>query len=252
MRYLKLLSRLAKAIYASPEIKVYEKVINHAEVCASTAKALREAIDAAIKGDMPRDLIERVYELEKQADVLRRQILDDLAKGGLPPLTREDFVRLAERVDKVADWSKEAARLIKASQGLSLDDELKALVRSLAEAEVKAANLLHRALTEMQSSYDSALSIIKEKTQLGVERRTRRQPRRIGRGRCQAGKPQPEFVLGSSGAHHGYPFSVVGLSSSAGLSAAPPALTHASTSESLNFHRRPILLAGSPFVSIQR
>jgi len=159
---LKLLSRLAKAIYASPEIKVYEKVINHAEVCASTAKALREAIDAAIKGDMPRDLIERVYELEKQADVLRRQILDDLAKGGLPPLTREDFVRLAERVDKVADWSKEAARLIKASQGLSLDDELKALVRSLAEAEVKAANLLHRALTEMQSSYDSALSIIKE------------------------------------------------------------------------------------------
>ncbi len=159
---MKLLSRLAKAIYASPEIKVYEKVINHAEVCASTAKALREAIDAAIKGDMPRDLIERVYELEKQADVLRRQILDDLAKGGLPPLTREDFVRLAERVDKVADWSKEAARLIKASQGLSLDDELKALVRSLAEAEVKAANLLHRALTEMQSSYDSALSIIKE------------------------------------------------------------------------------------------
>lgn len=159
---MKLLSRLAKAIYASPEIKVYEKVINHAEVCASTAKALREAIDAAIKGDMPRDLIERVYALEKQADVLRRQILDDLAKGGLPPLTREDFVRLAERVDKVADWSKEAARLIKASQGLSLDDELKALVRSLAEAEVKAANLLHRALTEMQSSYDSALSIIKE------------------------------------------------------------------------------------------
>ena len=54
-----------------------------------------------------------VVKYEEEADSVRRKIVEELARGILPPLSREDFIRLVERMDMVADWAKDIARILR-------------------------------------------------------------------------------------------------------------------------------------------
>ena len=56
--------------------------------------------------------IRRVSQMEKEADFLRRKIADELAKGELPSADREDLMTLVRTIDWIADWSKDATRIL--------------------------------------------------------------------------------------------------------------------------------------------
>ena len=46
--------------------------------------------------------------------MLRRKIIDDIAKGELSSICREDLMHLVKRLDMVADWSRESTRILNA------------------------------------------------------------------------------------------------------------------------------------------
>lgn len=58
------------------------------------------------------DSIKNISHMEKEADFLRRKIADELAKGELPSTAREDLMTLVRTIDWIADWSKDAARIL--------------------------------------------------------------------------------------------------------------------------------------------
>jgi len=96
------------------ENKVLELVLNHASLCKKCVKALCNAIHSlkACSIDEFRREVAAVHRSEEEADEIRRKIIEELAKGIVPPLSREDFIRLVERMDMIADWSRDAARLL--------------------------------------------------------------------------------------------------------------------------------------------
>ncbi len=71
-------------------------------------------VHSAIGGDSAELLrsFERQQRKEREADALRRQIIEELARGELPPDERIGFMRLARQIDLVTDWSHESHRML--------------------------------------------------------------------------------------------------------------------------------------------
>jgi predicted phosphate transport protein (TIGR00153 family) len=57
--------------------------------------------------------IERLFISEIEIDKLRRAVFIELTKGSLPPKYREDLKALIGRLDRLADYVKDAARSVK-------------------------------------------------------------------------------------------------------------------------------------------
>lgn len=140
---------LFRTFYVSPEEEILKLVIQHSAKCKEAAEKLMQAVETALKGEAPRREIEAVENAEREADKIRRKILDQLATGALPPLGREDFVRLVERVDMVADWARDAVRVLKSMKELASLKAVEKPLISLALQAERSAQKLHEAITVM-------------------------------------------------------------------------------------------------------
>jgi predicted phosphate transport protein (TIGR00153 family) len=58
------------------------------------------------------EAIEKVRECEHQADELRKKMVDELSEGLLVPPDREDLMHFVKTLDRIADWTNGAARLL--------------------------------------------------------------------------------------------------------------------------------------------
>jgi predicted phosphate transport protein (TIGR00153 family) len=89
-------------------------VVGHAKMTTSSVEMLSSCIRNAI--DRRRDEVQRNFNLlemkEKEADSLRREIINELARGQLPADERVGLMRLARQVDWIMDWSHEAGRIL--------------------------------------------------------------------------------------------------------------------------------------------
>jgi predicted phosphate transport protein (TIGR00153 family) len=96
------------------ETKALAIVQRHLALTTGIVEDLENAIAAAIKMDRKemQRCIERVTSGEKEADTLRRNVMDDISKGELSPIDRVDLMDLVKRVDMVADWSRESTRVL--------------------------------------------------------------------------------------------------------------------------------------------
>lgn len=130
----------------------------HIEETCNTVACLAEAVKAYIAGDLGAKTraIERVKDSERAADKLRAKMVRDLTEGLLLPPDREDLMRFAKALDKIADSTNSAARTLGLIEQRLSDNVLKNIaistelissaVRSLREAirsmsrnEVRAA-----------------------------------------------------------------------------------------------------------------
>jgi predicted phosphate transport protein (TIGR00153 family) len=86
----------------------------HVEETYKTVQYFSDAINAFIKGDLNAKTlaIEKVRESEHQADVLRSKMVDELSEGLLLPPDREDLMHFVRGLDKIADWTNGAARIL--------------------------------------------------------------------------------------------------------------------------------------------
>ncbi len=62
---------------------------------------------------------------EKEADLLKRKIIGELAKGDLPVSEREDLMRLARQTDDVIDWINETGRILVEFNLKDMPDDVK-------------------------------------------------------------------------------------------------------------------------------
>jgi len=108
------LSDLIRWFEKRREIKALETVQRHLALTTGIVEDLEKAMDAAVRenGKETQRYIKRVTNAEREADALRRKIMDDVSKGELPPIDRVDLMDLVKRVDMVADWSRESTRVL--------------------------------------------------------------------------------------------------------------------------------------------
>jgi len=86
----------------------------HVEETYKTVAFFSEAVNAYIKGDLNAKVkaIEAVREGEHQADLLRSKMVSTLSESLLLPPDREDLMHFVNTLDKIADWTNGAARLL--------------------------------------------------------------------------------------------------------------------------------------------
>ncbi len=96
------------------EQSILQDAQKHVEETYKTVAYFSSAVEAFIRGDLAAktQAIESVRESEHQADILRSKMVDELSEGLLLPPDREDLMHFVKGLDKIADWTNGAARIL--------------------------------------------------------------------------------------------------------------------------------------------
>ncbi len=96
------------------EQSIIQDAQKHVEETYKTVTHFSDAVNAFIRGDLNAKTvaIENVRESEHQADVLRSKMVKELSESLLLPPDREDLMHFVRTLDKIADWTNGAARIL--------------------------------------------------------------------------------------------------------------------------------------------
>jgi hypothetical protein len=115
------------------KVQAITMVGEHSKDTVMAIEQLQRCISFAIEGR--REDLERCFNVlsqkEKEADVLKKKIIIELAKGDLPPNEREDLMRLARSIDQVIDWINETGRILVEFDLDKVPGEIKAIVKDM-------------------------------------------------------------------------------------------------------------------------
>jgi predicted phosphate transport protein (TIGR00153 family) len=162
------LSELVKWFEKRREIKALTTVQRHLALTTGIVEDLENAISAAIGKDERemRNCVGRVASGEKEADSLRRKVMDEISKGELSPMDREDLMDLVKRVDMVADWSRESTRILGAIPMEQVPDSIKneimVMVRSVKECAVSLQKCVNKMMTRAEEALLAADAVERE------------------------------------------------------------------------------------------
>ncbi len=96
------------------EQSILKDAQKHVEETYKTVTYFADAVKAFTVGDLNAKTvaIENVRESEHQADILRSKMVRELSESLLLPPDREDLMHFVKTLDKIADWTNGAARIL--------------------------------------------------------------------------------------------------------------------------------------------
>ena len=162
------MSELIKWFEKRRETKALQTIQRHLALTTGIVEDLEKAVDASIKGDEKEMLgcIQRVASSEREADALRRKVMDDVSKGELSPVDREDLMHLVKRVDMVADWSRESTRVLNAlpmkQVPKQIQKEFMEMVRSVKECAISLQKCVNKMMTKPEEALQAADAVERE------------------------------------------------------------------------------------------
>jgi predicted phosphate transport protein (TIGR00153 family) len=166
------LSELTKWFEKRRETKALSLIQQHLALTTGIVEDLERAIEAAVKNDekeMNRR-IERVADSEKEADSLRRKVMDEVAKGELSPSDREDLMDLVKRVDMIADWSRESTRVLGAIPMERVSNPIKSefieMVKSVRECAASVQKCVNKMMTRPEDALQAADAVEREEEEV--------------------------------------------------------------------------------------
>lgn len=162
------MSELVKWFEKRRETKALTTVQRHLALTMGIVEDLDKAIAAAIRNEEKemRKCVERVASSEKEADTLRRKVMDEISKGELSATDREDLMDLVKRVDMVADWSRESTRILGAipmtEVPKSIKDEITIMVNSVRECASSLQKCVNKMMTKPEEALQAADAVERE------------------------------------------------------------------------------------------
>ncbi|MEE8354781.1 MAG: DUF47 family protein, partial [Candidatus Bathyarchaeia archaeon] len=132
---------------------VLKMVEDHLELTKNAVRSLYRLVESASeeKGDT-KELYNRVSDLEMEADDLRRKMVDELTKGEMFPEERQDLMELVRAVDWIADWSKEAGRILIIIPFHKAPEEMKKAAQDMCRANLDCVSILAKCIHELHSN----------------------------------------------------------------------------------------------------
>lgn len=162
------MSELIKWFEKRRETKALATIQRHLALITGIIEDLEKAIMAAIKSEEKEMhiCIERVASSEREADALRRKVMDEVSKGELSPVDRADLMDLVKRVDMVADWSRESTRVLGAIPmehvPSSIKDEFVEMVKSVKECVASLQKCVNKMMTKPEEALKAADDVERE------------------------------------------------------------------------------------------
>ncbi len=136
----------------------------HLATTISIVDDLEKAVKAHVLSKLreTKSLVDNITRAEKEADTLRRNFMDELVQGELPPADREDLMHLMKRVDMVADWCREATRLLNVITMEEVPQSLKNASVKMVGGLGECASSLQRSINKMVDKPEEALKAADE------------------------------------------------------------------------------------------
>jgi len=158
------LSELIKWFEKRRETKALMTIQRHLALTTGIVEDLEKAIRAAVRGDSKETqaCIERVTSSEREADKLRRKLMDEISVGELSPVDRADLMDLVKRVDMVADWSRESTRILGAIPMEQLPNSIKEGFIEMVKNVKECANSLQKCVNKIMVKPEEALQAADE------------------------------------------------------------------------------------------
>lgn len=147
------------------ELRVLENVNTHLGLTEDCVIELGRMVEAASSGALEekKSSFKRLSKIEEEADKLRRTLAENLlTKGTLPSDIRADLMELVRTMDWVADWSKEAGRILDLLDFEKIPDKMKKIANNMA-SELKSCVLtLRQSINSLTINPDAALKLAYE------------------------------------------------------------------------------------------
>ena len=144
--------------------KVLKMVEDHLKLTQKAVNSLYEMVEAAAECDP--DGCKRSYmsvsDMEMQADELRRNMVEELTEGEMFPEERDDLMELVRAVDWIADWSKEAGRILNSIPFEKAPDEMKEATMNMVRANVDCVKVLTQCIKALPKDGRKALTLANE------------------------------------------------------------------------------------------
>ena len=141
--------------------KVLEMVEDHLELTQNAVNSLYDMVEAAADCDSDQCKISymSLTEMEMQADELRRSMVEELTEGEMFPEERDDLMELVRAVDWIADWSKEAGRILNSIPFEKAPDEMKVATMNMVRANVDCVKALTQCIRALPRDSGKALTL---------------------------------------------------------------------------------------------
>ena len=145
------------------EKDVLEITRKHTEKIVETVDKLENAFAAYVKGDFAAKdaATKEVITAERQADLIRRELLDQLSEGILLPPDREDLIHFVKRMDSIADHANAAARLF-GFLDKTLPNGIPVKLYEFVRTALHAVNRLSEAIEMMTKDKKKVLAVCTE------------------------------------------------------------------------------------------
>jgi len=162
------LSELIKWFEKRRETKALTTIQRHLALTTGIVEDLEKAIRAAVRGDSKETqaCIERVTSSEREADKLRRKLMDEISVGELSPVDRADLMDLVKRVDMVADWSRESTRILGAIPMEQLPNSIKEgfieMVKNVKECAISLQKCVNKIMVKPEEALQAADEVERE------------------------------------------------------------------------------------------
>lgn len=143
------------------EHSILQDAKKHVEETYKTVAYFSAAVNAFIQGDSGAKAreIDNVRQSEHRADILRSKMINELSEGMLLPPDREDLMHFVKTLDKIADWTNGAARLLGFIENKLPDNVLKNIALG-SGLIVSAISKLQEAITALtKNELKNAISL---------------------------------------------------------------------------------------------
>ena len=162
------MSELIKWFEKRRETKALATIQRHLALTTSIVEDLEHAVEAAVENKFKeaQGSIERISENEREADALRRKVMDEVSRGELTPTAREDIMHLVKKVDMVADWSRESTRVLAAipmeQVPASIKNEFVEIIKGVKECAILLRKCVNKIMAEPKEALEAADAVERE------------------------------------------------------------------------------------------
>ncbi|MGC8817026.1 MAG: DUF47 domain-containing protein [Candidatus Hadarchaeum sp.] len=148
----------------SKERKILEVCDEHMKRIVKTVASMNEAVQAFCDLDVKKmdKGFNEAFKNEREADVLKRNILEELSKGIFHPINRDEIIRLTMTADEIAANAKAAARKLKYIEARKLPADLKKTMRIYSAAVLDTAIKTHETFISLEKDPKTAIALSHE------------------------------------------------------------------------------------------
>lgn len=142
---------------------VLTMVRDHLELTTQAVIGLFNMVSSSFESNAETsEYYQKIAQFEMQADDLRRDMINELSKRDLFPTEREDLMELVRAVDWVADWAREAGRILTIIPFEKSPIELKVATQNMCKANNDCVLILKKSIEALIETPLKALEFANE------------------------------------------------------------------------------------------